>query len=352
MAPPTRSSQHVRARAAAQAAAQPAPPVARCIPSNVPSAASNATTECGADDDEKAPADEALDDPHMPTPPPNRRRVRRVDHPPIDAFDSLSELKPSILPARPLPPAESISRFHIPPLEQDGSNFTVWRFHIRTALMVAEIDEVLVIPCPNQILDPAGFITWKRMDRHAWGTIIFSLTGAPARTIMFATSAKDCLDKLAIAYEGKGASKLSTLMGKIFSTPMTDTEPLGPQIDAIIEAAHGVAEKGSPLGDAHIAYAIMMALPSSLETLKTVLDSLSPADQNPESVKARILSDERRRIRASGDTAAAFYAKVSKKEKKSDKDSDKKKKKKKKKCTHCNGAGHDVKTFADHVADC
>jgi gag-polypeptide of LTR copia-type len=172
------------------------------------------------------------------------------------------------------------------------------------------------------------------MDKQAYGIIIFSLTGMPACAIMYACTAKDCLDKLSAVYEGKGASKLSTLMGRIFSTPMTNTEPLGPQIDTIIEAAHGIAEAGAPLGDPHIVYAIMMALPSSLETLKTILDSLPLIDQNPENYKAWILSDERHRIRATGDTVATFYAKASKKVKK--------KEKKKKHCTHCKIDGHDI----------
>jgi gag-polypeptide of LTR copia-type len=248
-------------------------------------AASGVVSEASGDDDEvpdleELPLEEICPPPYAPAVRNNRRRNRNT--PSEVAARNLPHLTLSLASTR-VVHTDVPTHYIIPPLEQDSSNFSVWRFHITAALRILDLDDVLTVPCPDHSIESLGYQNWIQMDKQAYGIIIFSLTGTPACAIMYVRTAKDCLDKLSAIYEGRGASRFSTLMGKIFATPMTDTEPLGPQIDNIIKAAHSIAETGSPLVDTHVAYAIMMALPSSLELLKTILDSLSPIDQNPES---------------------------------------------------------------------
>jgi transposase InsO family protein len=91
-----------------------------------------------------------------------------------------------------------------------------------------------------------------------------------------------------------------------------------------------------------------LALPDSMETLKCILYQIEPSDMTTERISTRILEDQKRRIRASGESVTAFFAKSAAKKgrgKGKDKDKDKEKEKSddkdKKRCTHCRYIGHE-----------
>jgi hypothetical protein len=77
-----------------------------------------------------------------------------------------------------------------------------------------------------------------------------------------------------------------------------------------------------------------------MATLKKTLSNTKPSDMTTENVMSQIVLDEQQRVRESGTSASAFFAKISKKGKgPKDKSADKVKKQ----CTHCKFRGHDVK---------
>jgi len=84
-----------------------------------------------------------------------------------------------------------------------------------------------------------------------------------------------------------------------------------------------------------IAFTIVMALPESMNTLKTILFNTRGEDLLIDGVMSQIYLDEDHHVRASGSSAVTFFAKVAKKKGKGNN-------KNRKKCTHCKCKGHDI----------
>jgi len=100
------------------------------------------------------------------------------------------------------------------------------------------------------------------------------------------------------------------LIDEVFRTTISDSEPLEPQINALIRAASTIANLGLTLEDKLLAFAIISSLPASFSTLKTILSTTKPSDLSSEYVKAQVILDEQRRVRESGVGATAYFAKA------------------------------------------
>jgi hypothetical protein len=83
-------------------------------------------------------------------------------------------------------------------LEQDGSNFSVWHFHICVILRSYKLLTVLNDTHPNPILYPAKSTTWDEKDQQAFSLIALLLTREPMHLIFHAQTAKKCLDCLSV----------------------------------------------------------------------------------------------------------------------------------------------------------
>ena len=130
------------------------------------------------------------------------------------------------------------------------------------------------------------------------------------------------------------------LIDEIFWGTLSESEPLQPQINTIILAASKVTTLRLPLDDKLVMFAIISSLPPSMGTLKKILSNTKPSDMTTENVMSQIALDEQQRVRESGTSASAFFAKITKKGKGvKDKSGDKPKKQ----CTHCKMCNHEVK---------
>jgi hypothetical protein len=182
---------------------------------------------------------------------------------------------------------------------------------------------------------------WDKQDRAARAQIVLTLKQEPLSVIAHtSTTAKTHWDKLSVRYEGKGEQRMLHLIDEIFRSTLSESEPLQPQINNILLAASKVTTLGLSLDDKLVAFAIISSLPSSMATLKKILSNTKPSDMTTENVMSQIVLDEQQRVRESGTSASAFFAKISKKGKgPKDKSADKAKKQ----CTHCKFRGHNVK---------
>ena len=102
--------------------------------------------------------------------------------------------------------------FDIPSLENDDSNFSTWRYHVKTIL---EIHELLLIvdgteprPVPTT-QDPKSteIANWDSHDGEAKVQITLTIKDKPLNGVMHATSSKEAWDKLNECYQGQ-ASRL------------------------------------------------------------------------------------------------------------------------------------------------
>jgi hypothetical protein len=192
---------------------------------------------------------------------------------------------------------------------------------------------------PDEKADATGYADWISKDREARAQITLTLKDKPLNSVLFATNAKDCWDKLTECYEGKGEQKIVYLIDEVFRSTISESKPLEPQINALIHAVNTISNLGLSLDDKLLAFALISSLPSSFSTLKTILSTTKPTDLTIEYVKSQVILDEQRHVRESGVGATAYFVKAAKKGKKKDNQSDRQKKKK---CTHCKKLGHEI----------
>jgi LTR polyprotein gag-polypeptide-like protein len=75
------------------------------------------------------------------------------------------------------------------------------------------------------------------------------LKDEPLNSVLDATTAKDCWDRSASHYEGKGEQRIVHLINKVFCKTLSNSEALEPQINALIRAACTVSNLGLKLDD-------------------------------------------------------------------------------------------------------
>ena len=206
------------------------------------------------------------------------------------------------------------TRYEIPMLE-DADGYTHWQYCMTMVLedsdLMGIVDSSLLRP--NAAMHPADHADWVSRDRKARIQIATTLRKGPLNLILQIKNAKGCWDRLADRYQGKGNRRVAWLMQAFYRTPLTDTEPMEPQINKLIEASRNLEAIGCGVNDKTLAYIVIMALPSTLSMLKAILYNKDDNTITSEEVIAQILADEEQRVNNSGDTAVAYFAKAGKK---------------------------------------
>ncbi len=207
----------------------------------------------------------------------------------------------------PAKPASASNRLYdIPSLENDGNNFQVWKFRI---LMVLDVRGLLPLVNGTEIkpvVDPKAkaediaamtekIADWDRRDKEARAQITLTLKDEPLSGVIHAVSASDVWDKLLRRYEGKGKQTVAFLTGEIFRGTFTDDSPLEPQLNAVRHKAYILKTLKHELSDALIAISLIISLPESYSTLRTILMA-TPEDQlTSDFVITQVLTEERSR---------------------------------------------------------
>ena len=144
-------------------------------------------------------------------------------------------------------------------------------------------------------------------------------------------------------YEGKGEQKIAYLIIELFRSTLSDDSPLNPQINAMLHTANTISALGLPLHEKLIALAIIISLPPSYETLKTILTAAKSMELTVENVRSQVVIEEHRRTHAA-DSSGAFAArfKGGHKGKKPSMSQEERLAQRKAKgyCTHCRNHGH------------
>ncbi|VDB84598.1 unnamed protein product [Peniophora sp. CBMAI 1063] len=136
----------------------------------------------------------------------------------------------------------------------------------------------------------AEITAWTLRDRQARLQITFNIGTGPIEAALGCKTAHEVWSRLEDRYRGKGFQRAAHLITEIFRGELVAEEPLEPQLNALSSKARMVRALGFDLNDNLLAIAITLALPSSLETLRTVLqaqDKLASED-----VVAKILQAE------------------------------------------------------------
>ena len=166
---------------------------------------------------------------------------------------------------------------------------------------------------PDATADPNSYVDWVSSDTKAKLQIATTLHKGALNVILQASSTKDCWECLIAQYQGKGGRRVAYLMQSFYRTMLTDTEPMEPQLNKLVEANRNLETIGcGAANDKSLAYLIVMALPESLSTLQAILFNKDDDTVLSDIVITQILANEERRINLSGGTAMAYFAKASK----------------------------------------
>ena len=200
-----------------------------------------------------------------------------------------------------------------PPLENDGNNYIFWKLRTQTFFELWKLWNIvngdLTMPGPSASPDERA--EWLYKDEEARDQIRLTLDDKPLYYVRDARTAKECWDKLSVWYRNIWTPRIPLLVDKVFRSKLSDSEPLGPQIDALTRAAHIIESLGLALDDKLVALSIISSLPPSLFTLKTImLVTTELSELSPENVRSRVVLDEKRRVLDSGVGATTFFAKA------------------------------------------
>jgi hypothetical protein len=150
-------------------------------------------------------------------------------------------------------------RYEVPILE-DADGYAHWHFCMTMVLeendLMTIVEGSLVKPDPT--MDATGHADWMSKDRRARIQIATTLRKGVLNLILREKTAKDCWDKLAARYQGKGGQRIAYLMESFFQTPLTDAEPMEPQLNKLVEASRNLKSIGCGVNDKTLAYIIIM----------------------------------------------------------------------------------------------
>ena len=202
---------------------------------------------------------------------------------------------PASEPPRNTPQIRASNRLYdVPPLEDDGNNFPSWKFRTQKVLEIRGLWDVVDHQgdAPGEASDQ--YEEWKAKDREASAQITLTLKDEPLNTVMYATSAHSAWELLRTRYEGKGEQKVAYLISELFRSTLTDDSPLEPQINSMRRVAHTLHSLGHKLEDKLVAVAIILSLPPSYDTLRTILTSQTDK-LTLETITSQVLQEEQRR---------------------------------------------------------
>ncbi|THH12525.1 hypothetical protein EW146_g7606 [Bondarzewia mesenterica] len=222
-----------------------------------------------------------------------------VPPPPSRITNPLASASPPLVKA-------SNRLYDVPALEDDGSNFPSWKFRTQKVLEIRGLWDVVKTGAVAPAKGTSQHAEWEVKDREAGAQISLTLKDEPLNTVMDAKTAKDAWDKIHTRYEGKGEQKVAYLISELFRGTLTDDSPLEPQINAMRRVSHTLHSLGHELEDKLVAVAIMLSLPPSYDTLRTILTSQGSA-LTIETVMSQVLQEEQRRREMSPTSAFAAH---------------------------------------------
>jgi len=140
--------------------------------------------------------------------------------------------------------------------------------------------------------DAVAFEIWNNKDQEALLQIIVALKKGAQNCVLNAETSKTCWDTLALHYQAKDNQRTIFMLEWLLITPFSDTEPLEPQIDQLQLTTQNLETAGFTMAKKYLTSIIIMCLPKSLSTLKTILANTDDAKLSVEGITNQVLADE------------------------------------------------------------
>jgi len=235
--------------------------------------------------------------------------------------------------------AGSSRLYDVPSLENDGTNFQMWKFRVRMVLGVRGLWNIVSgdEAQPDETTHPIESEEWLLKDREAHAQITLTLKDEPLSGVLYTTTSAEAWRKLSERYEGKGKQSIAYLISELFRSTLSDDESMETQLNSMRQKANVLKTLGQLLEDSLIAIAMVISLPPSYSTLRTIL--MAADDKlTTDAVINQVLIEEKSRKVSS--TLSALAAKTTGRPKGKGKEKGVKEDKGKKSCTYCSRNGH------------
>ena len=158
--------------------------------------------------------------------------------------------------------------------------------------------------------DPDAVSDWNTRELDARVQIQLTLEEEQLSGVMSATTAKDTWDRILKRLQGEGKHSIALLIGELFCSTLSDENPLKTQLNAMLQLGYNLHALGQALDDSLIAIAMIISLPDSYSTLRSILMA-TDLKLTTEKVKTAILQEEL--LRKGGPTSSALQTRVQRK---------------------------------------
>ena len=222
----------------------------------------------------------------------------------------------------------------IPSLDNNGTNFHMWKFQVQTVLGVRHLWSVISgeDPKPDKATQPDEHEEWLVKDKEAHAQLTLTLQDEPLSRVLYSTTLAEVWKKLSEQYKGRAKQSIAYLISELFWSMLLDDTSMETQLNSMQQKDNVLKTIGQPLDDLLVAIAMVISLPTSYSTLCTIL--MATDDKlTMDMVINQVLIEERSK-KSPGKTALSMKA-MSQMKGKGKVKSGKKGQKKKGTCTYC-----------------
>jgi hypothetical protein len=132
---------------------------------------------------------------------------------------------------------------------------------------------------------------WRTHELDARVQIQLTLQEEQLSGVMSAKDAKETWDRILWRLQGEGRHSIALLIGELFHSTLSDENPLETQLDAMLQIGYNLHSLGQQLDDSLIAIVMIISLPDSYLTLRSILMA-TDLKLMTQSVKSSILQEE------------------------------------------------------------
>ena len=259
--------------------------------------------------------------------------------PSASAAGTSSQPPPTLSTVASKAPEGSSRLFDVLSLNDDGTNFQMWKFCIQTILGVRRIWGVVSgdDAKPDQATHPTEYEEWLTKDKEAHVQITLTLKDEPLSGVLYSTTSAEVWRKLSERYEGHGKQSIAYLISELFRNTLLDDTSMETQLNSMRQKANILKTIGQPLNDSLVAIAMVISLPTSYSTLRTIL--MAADDQLTMDIIINQVLIKEKSKKSPGQTALSAKATSQSKEKGKGKNK-KKSQRKKGTCSYCSKSGH------------
>jgi len=215
----------------------------------------------------------------------------------------------------------------------------MWKFRVQTVLGVRHLWSVISRedPKPDAATQPDELEEWLAKDKEAHAQLTLTLKDEPLSGVLYSTTSAEVWKKLSEQYEGRRKQSIAYLISELFQSMLSDDTAMESQLNLMWQKANVLKTIGQPLDDSLIAIAMVISLPTSYSTLRTIL--MAADDKLTTDMVINQVLIEERSWKSPGQTALSAKA-TSQTKGKGKAKSGKKGQKKKATCTYCSKDGH------------